>query len=127
MVAIVFGLSFGSFIALLLWVVFVDCILLGAIIASALWYVGALVVLALSVSQPRQTLLVPVVPVIFHIKHGRQLPLGIGSVCHDGYGAVSHPPSPADVCTCVQVRGKSVFADTVATYCRRNGRVGVLL
>eukprot|EP00035_Acanthoeca_spectabilis_P022790 m.445793 g.445793 ORF g.445793 m.445793 type:complete len:248 (+) comp19277_c0_seq1:95-838(+) len=40
MVAIVFGLSFGSFVALLLWIVFVDCIAIGAVIASTLWYVS---------------------------------------------------------------------------------------
>mmetsp|Transcript_12104 Transcript_12104/g.36413 ORF Transcript_12104/g.36413 Transcript_12104/m.36413 type:complete len:159 (+) Transcript_12104:95-571(+) len=38
MVAIVFGLSFGNFLALLLWIVFVDCIGTGCVIASTLWY-----------------------------------------------------------------------------------------
>jgi len=40
MVAIVFGLSFGNFLALLLWIVFVDCIGTGCVIASTLWYVS---------------------------------------------------------------------------------------
>eukprot|EP00051_Salpingoeca_urceolata_P031812 m.13071 g.13071 ORF g.13071 m.13071 type:complete len:272 (+) comp4443_c0_seq1:322-1137(+) len=37
--AIVFGLSFSKFIGFLLWVVFVDCIGVGAIIATVFWFV----------------------------------------------------------------------------------------
>ena len=35
--AVVFGLSFGAFLRLLLWVVFVDCIGTGIVIATILW------------------------------------------------------------------------------------------
>lgn len=38
--AIVFGLSFGSFIQLLLWIVFVDCIGTGIVIATLLWFIA---------------------------------------------------------------------------------------
>eukprot|EP00039_Didymoeca_costata_P007325 m.98568 g.98568 ORF g.98568 m.98568 type:complete len:252 (-) comp13641_c0_seq1:5443-6198(-) len=38
--AIVFGLSFGQFILFFLWVVFIDCIMVGCIIASCLWWIS---------------------------------------------------------------------------------------
>ena len=37
--ALVFGLSFGAFIKLLLWVIFVDCIAIGLCVAGVLWCV----------------------------------------------------------------------------------------
>jgi len=38
--AIVFGLSFASFVGFLLWVVLVDCIAVGCVIATALWWIS---------------------------------------------------------------------------------------
>eukprot|EP00040_Diaphanoeca_grandis_P020099 m.106702 g.106702 ORF g.106702 m.106702 type:complete len:251 (-) comp27746_c1_seq1:118-870(-) len=40
MCGVVFGLSFSGVIAFLLWVVLIDCVALGAIIATGFWYIS---------------------------------------------------------------------------------------
>lgn len=39
-VALVFGLSFVNFLGFFLWVVFIDCILVGCLIATLLWWIS---------------------------------------------------------------------------------------